>query len=33
MEILNDKQRVAVHAAQMVKNNMLVGLGTGSTAN
>lgn len=33
MEILNDKQRVAVHASQMVENNMLVGLGTGSTAN
>lgn len=33
MEILNDKQRVAIHAAQMVENNMLVGLGTGSTAN
>ena len=33
MEILNDKQRVAIHASQMVENNMLVGLGTGSTAN
>jgi len=33
MEILNDKQRVAIHAAQMVEHNMLVGLGTGSTAN
>jgi ribose 5-phosphate isomerase A len=30
---LNDKQLVAIHAAQFVKNNMVVGLGTGSTAN
>jgi ribose 5-phosphate isomerase A len=30
---MNDKQLVAVHAAKMVKDGMLVGLGTGSTAN
>ena len=30
---VNDKQVVAIHAANMVKNGMLVGLGTGSTAN
>jgi len=30
---MNDKERVAHHAAQQVKNGMLVGLGTGSTAN
>jgi ribose 5-phosphate isomerase A len=30
---MNDKQRVAEHAAQLVKKGMLVGLGTGSTAN
>lgn len=30
---LNDKQLVAIHAAKFVKNNMVVGLGTGSTAN
>ena len=30
---MNDKQLVAVHAANLVKNGMLVGLGTGSTAN
>lgn len=30
---MNDKQRVAEHAAQQIKNGMLVGLGTGSTAN
>jgi ribose 5-phosphate isomerase A len=29
----NDKQLVAIHAAKHVKNGMLVGLGTGSTAN
>ena len=29
----NDKQAVAIHAAKYVKNGMLVGLGTGSTAN
>ncbi|MEO1879854.1 MAG: ribose-5-phosphate isomerase RpiA [Methylococcales bacterium] len=29
---MNDKQRVAIHAAQRVENGMLVGLGTGSTA-
>ena len=29
----NDKQAVAIYAASMVKNGMLVGLGTGSTAN
>lgn len=30
---MNDKQLVALHAANYVKNGMLVGLGTGSTAN
>ncbi len=30
---INDKQAVAIHAAKFVKNGMLVGLGTGSTAN
>jgi ribose 5-phosphate isomerase A len=30
---VNDKQIVAIHAATYVKNGMLVGLGTGSTAN
>lgn len=30
---VNDKQAVAVHAAHYVKNGMVVGLGTGSTAN
>ncbi len=30
---INDKQLVAIHAARAVKNGMLVGLGTGSTAN
>ena len=30
---MNDKERVANHAAHYVKNGMLVGLGTGSTAN
>jgi ribose 5-phosphate isomerase A len=30
---VNDKQAVAIHAAKFVENNMLVGLGTGSTAN
>lgn len=30
---MNDKQHVAEHAAQQIKNGMLVGLGTGSTAN
>jgi ribose 5-phosphate isomerase A len=30
---MNDKELVAVHAAQQVKDGMLVGLGTGSTAN
>ena len=29
----NDKQAVAIYAANYVKNGMLVGLGTGSTAN
>lgn len=29
---MNDKQIVAKHAAQLVKNKMFVGLGTGSTA-
>lgn len=30
---MNDKQMVAVHAAQMIQSDMLIGLGTGSTAN
>ena len=30
---MNDKQLVAIHAAKFVENGMLVGLGTGSTAN
>lgn len=30
---MNDKERVAKHAAEQVKDGMLVGLGTGSTAN
>ena len=30
---INDKQAVAIHAANIVENGMLVGLGTGSTAN
>ncbi|MDF1588951.1 MAG: ribose-5-phosphate isomerase RpiA [Gammaproteobacteria bacterium] len=30
---MNDKQKVAVHAAQLIQNDMIVGLGTGSTAN
>jgi ribose 5-phosphate isomerase A len=30
---MNDKELVAIHAAQQVKNGMCVGLGTGSTAN
>ncbi|MGR8929328.1 MAG: ribose-5-phosphate isomerase RpiA [Gammaproteobacteria bacterium] len=30
---MNDKQLVAEHAAQKIENGMLVGLGTGSTAN
>lgn len=30
---MNDKQRVAHYAAQHIKDSMLVGLGTGSTAN
>ena len=30
---MNDKQIVAIHAAKYVKSGMLVGLGTGSTAN
>jgi ribose 5-phosphate isomerase A len=30
---VNDKQLVAIHAAKYVKNGMLIGLGTGSTAN
>jgi len=29
---MNDKERVAKHAAKLVKDGMLVGLGTGSTA-
>lgn len=31
--IMNPKQRVAVHAANLVEADMIVGLGTGSTAN
>lgn len=30
---INDKQRVALHAASLVHDGMVVGLGTGSTAN
>ncbi|MDC9725935.1 MAG: ribose-5-phosphate isomerase RpiA [Gammaproteobacteria bacterium] len=30
---MNDKQSVAIHAANLVEDGMLVGLGTGSTAN
>ena len=30
---MNDKHLVAIHAAKLVQNDMLVGLGTGSTAN
>ena len=30
---MNDKQLIAIHAAKFVKDGMLVGLGTGSTAN
>ncbi len=30
---MNDKQRVAEHAAALVQDGMLIGLGTGSTAN
>lgn len=30
---MNDKELVAIHAARQVKDGMLVGLGTGSTAN
>jgi len=30
---MNDKQLVALHAAGLVENGMIVGLGTGSTAN
>ena len=30
---MNDKQLVAIHAAKHVQNDMLVGLGTGSTTN
>jgi ribose 5-phosphate isomerase A len=30
---INDKQRVATHAANLVEEGMIVGLGTGSTAN
>lgn len=30
---MNDKQLVAIHAAKQVRDDMLVGLGTGSTAN
>ncbi|MGZ8252254.1 MAG: ribose-5-phosphate isomerase RpiA [Methylophilaceae bacterium] len=30
---MNDKELVAIHASKLVKNGMVVGLGTGSTAN
>lgn len=30
---MNDKELVALHAAKQVKDGMLIGLGTGSTAN
>jgi ribose 5-phosphate isomerase A len=30
---INDKQRVAIHVANLVEEGMIVGLGTGSTAN
>jgi len=30
---MNDKQIVACHAAELIESNMVVGLGTGSTAN
>jgi ribose 5-phosphate isomerase A len=33
MTEMNDKQRVAHHAANLVEEGMIVGLGTGSTAN
>jgi ribose 5-phosphate isomerase A len=33
MPEMNDKQRVAHHAANLVEEGMMVGLGTGSTAN
>ena len=33
VEPVNDKHAVAIYAAKYVKNGMLVGLGTGSTAN
>jgi len=32
-ELLNAKQRVATHAANLIEDGMIVGLGTGSTAN
>jgi len=32
-QAINDKQLVAVHAANLVEDGMLIGLGTGSTAN
>jgi ribose 5-phosphate isomerase len=30
---MNDKQQIALHAANKIENGMIVGLGTGSTAN
>lgn len=30
---MNDKELVALHAARQIKNGMIIGLGTGSTAN
>jgi len=32
-DLLNAKQRVAIHAASLIEDDMIVGLGTGSTAN
>jgi len=32
-QMMNDKQNVAIHVANLVENGMIVGLGTGSTAN
>jgi ribose 5-phosphate isomerase A len=32
-DIMNDKELVALHAARQIKNGMIIGLGTGSTAN
>lgn len=32
-QAINDKQRVAIHAANLIEDGMLIGLGTGSTTN